>query len=118
MEKSKPVFLIDINQIHIFLHLAKCTQADPIIFSILNNLDFQQTYKNHDFIFDNLLFNGGFTNKLEQSNRENFRDRKSFSVRSWTTKSTNVRFRDKRSSSPIRHESPIVRKKTRFLSCK
>ena len=103
---------------HFSIFLAKRTQADPIIFSILDNLDFQQTYKNHYFISDNLLFNGGFTNKLEQSNRENFRDGKSFNVRSWTTKSTNVRFRDKRSSSQIRHESPIVRKKTRFLSCK
>ena len=54
---------------HFSTFLAKRTQADPIIFSILDNLDFQQTYKNHYFISDNLLFNGGFTNKLEQSNR-------------------------------------------------
>ena len=63
MENSKPVILIKI----IVIHISKCTQADPIIFSIFkekSDINFQ--YKNLDVQINTSVLNGESKRKLQQ----------------------------------------------------
>ena len=63
MENSKPVILIKI----IVIHISKCTQADPIIFSIFkekSDINFQ--YKNLDVQINTSVLNGESKTQLQQ----------------------------------------------------
>ena len=106
---------------HFTTFYAKRTQSELIRFSIINhNSDFARVNKSLDFNQDSLLSNGQFERELEQANRENFKNGKSFTDRSTTTKSTDVRERQRsrelRRNS--RDESASARKKPRFLANK
>ena len=98
---------------HFTSFCAKRTQAEPIIFSIINhNSDLESI----DFNHGNLFLNRQFERELEQANRENIKNGRSFANRSETTKSTNVReqcrkLRRRNSTG----ESASARKKPRFL---
>ena len=76
---------------HFTTFYAKRTQSELIRFSIINhNSDFARVNKSLDFNQDSLLSNGQFEKELEQANTENFKNGKSFTNRSTTTKSTDV----------------------------
>ena len=106
---------------HFTTFYAKRTQSELIRFSIINhNSDFACVNKSLDLNQDSLLSNGQFERELEQANRENFKNGKSFTDRSTTTKSTDVRERQR--SRELRRnskdESASARKKPRFLANK
>ena len=106
---------------HFTTFYAKRAQSELIRFSIINhNSDFARVNKSLDFNQDSLLSNGQFEKELEQSNTENLKNGKSFTNRSTTTKSTDVRERQRsrelRRNS--RDESASARKKPRFLANK
>ena len=96
---------------------AKRTQAEPIIFSIINhNSDFDCFNKSLDFNQCNSFSNGQFERELEQANRENIKNGRSSTNRSETTKSTDVqelcrKLRRRNSAG----ESASASKKPRFL---
>ena len=106
--------------IHFTSFYAKRTQSEPTISSIFNhNSDFDYLNKNLDFNQNDLLSNGQSERELEQFNRENFKNGKSFTNRSETTESTNVqercrKFRRRNS----RGESASARKKSKIPQVK
>ena len=82
------------SYIHLTTFYAKRTQSEPTIFSIINhNSDFDCLNKNLDFNQNDLSSNGQSERELEHFNRENFKNGKSFTNRSETAESTNVRER-------------------------
>ena len=102
---------------HFTTFYAKRTQAEPIIFSIINhNSDFECFNKSLDFNHGNSFLNGQFERELEQANRENIKNGRSFTKRSETAKSTNVREQCRKlRRRNSRGESASARKKSRFL---
>ena len=111
MENSKPVILIKI----IVIHISKCTQADPIIFSIFkekSDINFQ--YKNLDVQINTSVLNGESKRKLQQLSSKNISDEsdRNNGIYDNFTESTNAQKQRRGSRESARSD----RKKPRFLN--
>ena len=89
-EKQTCYFNKNKSDTHFTSFFAKRTQTEPIRFSIVEpNSDFELVNKCLNFEIKNSLSNDESKRKLEQTNRKNFNDGRSY--RSEITKSTDVR---------------------------